>query len=317
MSSKDATTTREALALTGPAVEVELERAPGVPEQLARALWRARGRQQGVLRDEQRTQLGTIAIVQRGVRLDSARVTRFRDVCADRGRDGVAPAVFLETLFIGPMASIALHPRFPFSPLGLVHVVQRIEQLRWVRLDENLDLRCHLAELRHTTRGYEVDCAMALHSDGELVWRGLATLLSRDPATRHRAAKKAARGPDHSPATTPQHLFDAPADVGRRYAAASGDYNPHHLHTWTARLVGFRRPIAHGIWTLARSLAELGATTQDAERLQVEASFKRPIFLPGRVAVQTTSTAAQENLSAFVAYHPERGEPHMTASVRW
>jgi acyl dehydratase len=61
------------------------------------------------------------------------------------------------------------------------------------------------------------------------------------------------------------------ADVGRRYAQVSGDYNPIHLHPLSARLFGFKRPIAHGWWLLARSLAELDDEVGDACR--VEARF--------------------------------------------
>lgn len=48
--------------------------------------------------------------------------------------------------------------------------------------------------------------------------------------------------------------FPVPADTGLRYASATGDYNPHHLYPWTARLVGYRLPMAHGMWTLAKTL---------------------------------------------------------------
>jgi acyl dehydratase len=48
-----------------------------------------------------------------------------------------------------------------------------------------------------------------------------------------------------------------PADAGRRYAPLSGDWNPIHLNALAARLFGFRRAIAHGMWVKARCLAAL------------------------------------------------------------
>ncbi|WP_037861232.1 MaoC family dehydratase [Streptomyces sp. NRRL S-340] len=66
-------------------------------------------------------------------------------------------------------------------------------------------------------------------------------------------------------------------DLGRRYGAASGDRNPIHLHPLTARLFGFPRPIAHGMWTVARCLAAHG--TPEAAR--VRAAFRAPVPLPG------------------------------------
>ncbi|MFJ4783398.1 MaoC family dehydratase [Streptomyces sp. NPDC088794] len=68
-------------------------------------------------------------------------------------------------------------------------------------------------------------------------------------------------------------------DVGRRYGAVSGDRNPIHLHPLTARLFGFPRAIAHGMWTVARCLAAHG--TPDAVRVRAE--FRAPVLLPGTV----------------------------------
>ena len=49
----------------------------------------------------------------------------------------------------------------------------------------------------------------------------------------------------------------APRDIGRRYGRVTGDLNPIHLSALSARLFGFRRAIAHGMWTKARALAAL------------------------------------------------------------
>ncbi|WP_230396644.1 MaoC family dehydratase [Streptomyces blattellae] len=68
-------------------------------------------------------------------------------------------------------------------------------------------------------------------------------------------------------------------DIGRRYAAASGDRNPIHLYPLTARPFGFRRAVAHGMWTLARCLAAHGVP----ERALVRAQFRAPVQLPGTV----------------------------------
>jgi acyl dehydratase len=69
------------------------------------------------------------------------------------------------------------------------------------------------------------------------------------------------------------------ADIGRRYGAASGDRNPIHLHALTARLFGFPRAIAHGMWTVARCLAAHGTP----QAVRVRAEFRAPVLLPGTV----------------------------------
>ena len=68
-------------------------------------------------------------------------------------------------------------------------------------------------------------------------------------------------------------------DLGRRYAAVSGDHNPIHLHAWSAKPFGFPRAIAHGMWTKARCLAALRLP----DAFEVVVKFKKPILLPSKV----------------------------------
>jgi acyl dehydratase len=72
--------------------------------------------------------------------------------------------------------------------------------------------------------------------------------------------------------------WEVGARCGRRYAKLSGDWNPIHLWAWSARLMGMRQPIIHGMHSLARACAEL-------ERLhgrrvgELEARFRAPVPL--------------------------------------
>jgi acyl dehydratase len=77
-------------------------------------------------------------------------------------------------------------------------------------------------------------------------------------------------------------VWRVPARVGGDYAAVSGDRNPIHTSRIGARLFGFPRPIAHGMWSVARCLAALEGRLPDA--YTVEVRFQRPILLPATVS---------------------------------
>jgi len=99
-------------------------------------------------------------------------------------------------------------------------------------------------------------------------------------------------------------------DLGRRYAAVSGDRNPIHMHAWTAKPLGFPRAIAHGMWTKARCLAALESRLPDA--FQVDVRFRKPILLPGRVEF---ASSTQDEDIAFVVRDAKRGTPHLDGRV--
>ena len=95
-------------------------------------------------------------------------------------------------------------------------------------------------------------------------------------------------------------------DLGRRYAAVSGDHNPIHLYPLTAKALGFPRQIAHGMWSKARCIAALENRLPDA--VTVEVAFKKPIFLPGKVSFASKPT---DTGYAFVLTNPKDGAPHL------
>ncbi|MCK7459758.1 MaoC family dehydratase [Idiomarina aminovorans] len=70
--------------------------------------------------------------------------------------------------------------------------------------------------------------------------------------------------------------------MGRRYARVSGDFNPIHLHPLVSRWFGFKTPIIHGMYMMARAQAELEKRQQKAVTY-IEVAFKRPVILPARV----------------------------------
>jgi acyl dehydratase len=59
------------------------------------------------------------------------------------------------------------------------------------------------------------------------------------------------------PTGAPLGAWRLAQDAGRRYAALSGDWNPIHLWPWSARLMGMKKPIIHGMHTAAQACAML------------------------------------------------------------
>ena len=70
--------------------------------------------------------------------------------------------------------------------------------------------------------------------------------------------------------------------MGRRYARISGDFNPIHLHPLVSRWFGFKTPIIHGMYMMARAQAEL-EKRQEKAVTYIDVTFKRPVILPARV----------------------------------
>ncbi|MEV2253170.1 MaoC/PaaZ C-terminal domain-containing protein [Streptomyces sp. NPDC050147] len=171
-------------------------------------------------------------------------------------------------------------PRFPLPLLGLVHTSIEITQHRALTTEDTLELSVHAARLTPHHRGTEATLVTEAHVDGNPVWTSSSTYLARHRTSTSTTPGEAAGNTPRESAPLPALAdWPLPRDLGRRYGAVSGDRNPIHLHPLTARLFGFPRAIAHGMWTVARCLAEYGAP----EAAQVHVDFRAPVLLPGTV----------------------------------
>jgi MaoC like domain len=210
--------------------------------------------------------------LERSVAVDRGRLAAYDRVCGFRLRDEL-PATYPHVLAF-PLAMELLTGPFPLSPLGLVHIANRIELLRPIGADERLDLRVRAVDLRPHDRGTQFDMVAEASVDVETVWRGRSTYLRRQ-------GKRGGGGRDDEP-PVPDAVWRVPGDVGRRYARVSGDTNPIHLHPIAAKALGQPGAIAHGMWTKARCLAALEGEL--AEAYVAEVRFKAPLRIPGKAA---------------------------------
>jgi hypothetical protein len=222
-------------------------------------------------------------------------------VCGFPRRD-VVPVSFPHLLAFPLHMAIMGDAAFPFPAIGMVHVENVITARRAIGIGEALDVTTSVAEPRPHARGVLVDFTTTVAAEGETAWQSTSTYLRRG-----RSVEGEPTGGLELPAPPAGGVeWRLPGDLGRSYARVSGDANPIHLTPLTARALGFRRQIAHGMWTLARSVAAIENRLPDA--VTVAVAFKRPVFLPG-----TVRYAAQQDDGGwtFAMTNPEDGAPHL------
>ncbi|GAA2512246.1 MaoC/PaaZ C-terminal domain-containing protein [Streptomyces thermolineatus] len=260
----------------------ELNAPPGLLGPYVRALVPKRG---GGPAPERR-------LVLREAATDPRKLERYAEVCGFTRRDRL-PATYPHLVAFPLAMSLMARRDFPLPVLGLVHIANRIEQLRPVDAGERLTHHVWTRQPRPHPRGTSFEVVAEADDGTATVWRSVSTYLSRSrrpPAPEpHTAVLGTAApdtrdpdpgDPDTAAAVVDEH-WDVGASAGRSYASVSGDRNPIHLHALTARAFGFPRAVAHGMWTKARCLAALETLLPDAHR--VEVVFRAPVLLPAHV----------------------------------
>lgn len=194
------------------------------------------------------------------------------------GVDDVLPHTYPHILGFPLQAELMARPSFPLPLVGLVHIENAITVRRRLGADDVLDIAVHAEGLRDHPKGRQVTLVTEASVDGESVWSGRSTYLARGKGNPD--AERGAEPPAVPPGVAAAQ-WALPGDLGRQYAAVSGDVNPIHLHPLTARAMGFPKAIAHGMWTYARVLGALGRSVNGPSTSSVW--FKKPVLLPGKV----------------------------------
>ena len=248
-----------------------------------------------------------------GLRIDLARLAAYERVCGFATGDDALPVTYPHVLGF-PLAMRLMSAReFPLPLLGLVHTYIGITRHQRLTATGEYELSVHVDGLVPHRRGTEAVVVTEVRDGEAVVWESRSRYLARHRTDAHRG--EPTRSAEGSGSSGSSGVSGAPkplppvaewrlaGDVGRRYGAASGDRNPIHLHPLTARLFGFPRAIAHGMWTVARCLAAHGTP----EKALVEAEFRAPVLLPG-----TVTYAAQ---GGRFALRGDRERVHLTGEV--
>lgn len=239
-------------------------------------------------------------------RIDRDALAAYQRVCGFTISD-LVPATYVHVLAF-PLATAILAGRdFPFPLVGLVHVENSMTQHRRLTVADDLALSVHAENLRPHRTGRQVDLVAEARVHDDLVWTGRSTYLHREK-THSPAAREPRVDAPRTPAAAGR--WAVPADIGRRYAAVSGDRNPIHLRAMTAKAFGFPRAIAHGMWLHAHAVAGIASRLPDAYTAELQ--FKTPVLLPSTVAVSTRHGTDGFSIELSNA---RTGKPHLALTT--
>ncbi|MBI3523977.1 MAG: hypothetical protein HY066_05515 [Betaproteobacteria bacterium] len=211
--------------------------------------------------------------------LDGQHVARYRTFVGFID-DATVPLSYFYLLAQRAQLAAMLDPEFSFSVPGMVHVENDLRILNAIdpALPFDLDVLAIQETPSQNGKLYVVLKVLFKQAGMERV-----VCISRYLAHRGKGgAARQAREPNHEANHEPVTSWSLPADIGRHYAKLSGDFNPIHLWPWSARLLGFRRPIAHGMYSVAKAQAALEADGV-GKITRLSARFIKPVTLPGEV----------------------------------
>jgi len=284
-------------------IRLEFDEAPTTGGMMLRAaVSRKPGLKEGENVERFEAQINNVSVTQ---------LTEYQSICGF-AESQVVPLTMPQVIAAPLHMAVLTHPAFPLPAMGMVHVSSRITQERAILSHETMDIRVWVEGQRQARKGVEIDLMTEIFVNDAKVWESVTTCLSM-AAKGHGEKTAAAAIPEPAASLTAE--WTMPSDLGRRYGAIAGDRNPIHLWPITAKLFGFKRHIIHGMWLLARAMAEIDETqkTMGEGKVIVDVAFKRPVFLPGTA---TFSSGPHEDAVVFRLDNVEKGKTHLYGQIQ-
>ena len=225
------------------------------------------------------------------VSINPRHVAAYRKVCGFADSP-ILPATYPHILAFGLQMQLLTDKHFPFPLLGLIHLSNRIRIHRPLGGVSELSVGVHAQNIKPHPKGATFDLITTVEDSLGLLWEAESRMLCRGVKLDGEAQEDAQPSPTQ---VSELSRWKAPADIGRRYARVSGDYNPIHLSALTAKLFGFPQAIAHGLWNKAHTLAALGEHLP-AANVEINVEFRKPVRLPSEVTLLASAAGSSGEL---------------------
>jgi acyl dehydratase len=256
------------------------------------------------------TVLPEVTYVRPHVVLEPDQIASYSKICGFAKEHGV-PVTYPQMLTFPLVMAFFCSTDCPWPALGTVHLANRIGQRKKLSPGDALRVEVRTGALLAHGKGQIFTLETKITRGDDIVWEATQSAL--------RLGVKSPAGPAYASELkvdvplSHQADFAAASDIGRRYGRVSGDLNPIHLSALSAKLFGFRRAIAHGMWTKARALAALmprAAVTQ----AEVAVEFKTPLYLPARASLWTAGDAQG---AWFEVRNAKGDKPHLRGHLSY
>lgn len=246
---------------------------------------------QGIFKRNAATaELPPLRLVRPNAPLDPEQIGRYARVCGFIPEHGV-PSTFPHVMAFPLHLMLLTDTAFPWPAIGLVHISNTVHMRNTLHSGQALRIEVETGALVPHDKGQAFTLHTRIYRGGEAVWDAESVYLKRGVASHGDGAIVSGPAGIEPPTLTREARWQLPAQLGRDYAKASGDFNPIHLHALTAKAFGFPRAIAHGMWTLGRTVAALQPSKQLGSA-NISGDFKSPIFLPAETTLWSAASSS-------------------------
>ncbi|NMP30417.1 hypothetical protein HII17_02480 [Thalassotalea sp. M1531] len=185
------------------------------------------------------------------------------------------PPSYLFNISYRYIGQLLAQAHFSSKLMGLIHLSSQFQLLESVNWRDTFDLILSFTACNRTDKGliYRIEI--------NLIQRDKACLVCVNEILDKDLSFRSSQKREHNPACGELiDSIDLDVKKARAYAKLSGDFNPIHLSSASAKLLGMKNCVMHGMFNLHWSLTKIPLSSGVK---QINAKFNQPCFLPREV----------------------------------
>lgn len=240
---------------------------------------------------------------------------------------------YAQTLSLPMQLSMMVNKAFPFSPMGIVHVANQITVHSLPEHTDSLQLKTCFGRVYIHRKGWlfeVITLASASKFEHPSIPQIKATSYylarAKHPSDIEISSEHEVPGwivdsaqveVNEMSAEKHSKLLDFSANIGRQYAKVSGDYNPIHLHKLSAKLFGFKKAIAHGMYSKALAISSIANHEAFYKGgFEIDTIFKQAISLPSQAILSHCATGKNTCDFALSSKSSHKERLFLSGSIR-
>ncbi|MGR6874243.1 FAS1-like dehydratase domain-containing protein [Pseudomonas sp. HK3] len=168
------------------------------------------------------------------------QLLQYKALCGDTSASEIVSPLYPQVLAFKLHLELLLNKQLPFPVMGLVHRDNEVEYFSPIYPSDQLTIKVGLSDYKKNNKGINCTLLTQVYVSGILKWQATSTYVYRQiknaPMQRLRSKNlKIIEQPNNL------SIWSLPANLGRQYAKITGDLNPIHLYSLTAKLFGFKK----------------------------------------------------------------------------
>ena len=193
--------------------------------------------------------------------------------------DSTLPITYIYIVAQRALLHLMLNKKFTIAVPGMVHLSNEIKLMDQFNPDQEFEIKASI-NVPVKDGSLFPSAVISFYQNGVEVANNVSHYIVKRKSTQKRSKRE--ENVSNFGVAHYKEEWSIDRSAGKLYAKLSNDKNPIHTSVLFAKMAGFKRPIAHGWYSVNRAVSS-AEKQSGREFKELQVAFSKPIFLPSKV----------------------------------